>query len=121
MALHALPIKGGTSAVPGREPGRKFGELLIEELLVTREQLDEALRIQSTLRTYVPIGQILTMHGWLKRADLTAALTAENVGLTDTVVVKVAFDIGLPVEMVLPDLNGLGVRLMRNLVSLIAR
>jgi hypothetical protein len=74
VALHALPINGGTNAVRGGEPGRKFGELLIEELLVTREQLDEALRIQGTLRTYVPIGQILTMHGWLKRADLTAVL-----------------------------------------------
>jgi hypothetical protein len=72
--MQAGPVQGAASAVAGNEPGRRFGELLIQELLITREQLDEALRIQGTLRTYVPLGQILTMQGWLKRADLTAVL-----------------------------------------------
>jgi Type II secretion system (T2SS), protein E, N-terminal domain len=74
VALQALPVNGGQTAAPGGEPGRNLGELLIEERLITREQLTEALRVQGTLRSYVPIGQMLMMHGWLKRADLTAVL-----------------------------------------------
>jgi len=74
VSLQAWPVNGAASAVPGSEPGRKFGELLIEELLITREQLDQALRIQGTLRNYIPLGQILVMQRWLKRADLTAVL-----------------------------------------------
>jgi hypothetical protein len=74
VALQALPVNGGQTTVPGGEPGRNLGELLIEEGLITREQLTEALRVQGTLRGYVPIGQMLMMHGWLKRSDLTAVL-----------------------------------------------
>jgi hypothetical protein len=74
MALQALPVSGGDVAVSGGEPGRRFGELLVEETLITPEQLREALRIQASICTYVPLGQILTMQGWLKRAQVTATL-----------------------------------------------
>jgi hypothetical protein len=54
--------------------GRRLGELLVEEKVVTREQLEEALRVQGTLRSYIPVGQLLMMRGWLSRAQLTALL-----------------------------------------------
>lgn len=65
-----LANQGGVT--PG-ESGR-LGELLIQETLVTQEQLDEALRVQSTLSTYVPLGQVLMTRGVLTRAQLTAVL-----------------------------------------------
>lgn len=74
MSVQEPRIDGGASAAQGSEPGRKFGELLIEERLITREQLAQALRIQGTLRTYIPLGQILMMQRWLRRTDLTALL-----------------------------------------------
>ncbi len=40
-------------------PERRLGDLLMEEGLVTRAQLDEALRLQRGLVTFQPLGQIL--------------------------------------------------------------
>jgi len=54
--------------------GRRLGELLIEEDLITSEQLEEALQVQGTLPDYVPIGQLLVTRGCLTRAQLTATL-----------------------------------------------
>jgi hypothetical protein len=64
------------SATSGRGSGhgRRLGELLVDEQIVSREQLDEALRVQTTLRNYIPVGQLLMMRGWLSRAELTALL-----------------------------------------------
>jgi type IV pilus assembly protein PilB len=55
-------------------PGSRFGELLVDEALITPDQLGEALRVQSTLATYTPLGQILMMRGWLSRTQLTNLL-----------------------------------------------
>ena len=52
----------------------RLGDLLVQEKLVTQAQLDEALRVQSTLTTYIPLGQILMMRGWLTRTQLTTVL-----------------------------------------------
>jgi MshEN domain len=54
--------------------GARLGELLIEDKLVTRDQLEEALRVQGSVRAYLPLGQILLMQGVLTRAQLTASL-----------------------------------------------
>jgi type IV pilus assembly protein PilB len=51
-----------------------LGELLLEDAHITREQLEEALRIQSTQESYVPLGQILVNRGYLTRAKLTELL-----------------------------------------------
>lgn len=48
--------------------------MLIEEKLITREQLDEALRVQASMRTYVPLGQVLVTQGMVTRAQLTTLL-----------------------------------------------
>jgi Type II secretion system (T2SS), protein E, N-terminal domain len=76
VQLGTAPAKGKATAAPSTEAGhgRRLGELLIEEKLVTREQLDEALRVQSTLTSYIPLGQVLMMRGCVTRAQLTALL-----------------------------------------------
>jgi hypothetical protein len=73
--LRTLPAPG-RALVLGAPPvaDRKFGELLIEERAITREQLEEALRVQSALRHYLPLGQVLLNRGRLSRAMLTTLL-----------------------------------------------
>jgi hypothetical protein len=72
--LGTLPVKEHAAASGESGHGSRLGELLIQEKLVTEEQLDEALRVQSTLKTYLPLGQILMMRGWLTRTQLTTVL-----------------------------------------------
>jgi hypothetical protein len=72
--LGTLPVKAHAAASGESGHGGRLGELLIQEKLVTPEQLDEALRVQSTLKTYLPLGQILMMRGWLTRTQLTTVL-----------------------------------------------
>jgi hypothetical protein len=76
VSLRTTSSHGTTTAAPSGESGHgtRLGELLLEESLISREQLDEALRVQSTLRTYIPLGQILTMRGWITRSQLTGLL-----------------------------------------------
>jgi len=54
--------------------GARFGELLVDEALITPDQLAEALRVQSTLANYTPLGEVLMMRGWLTRTQLTGLL-----------------------------------------------
>ena len=72
MQLQTVPANGGTS--DEMLAGSRFGELLVEEGLVTPDQLTEALRVQSTLGTYIPIGRVLMMRGCLTRSQLTTML-----------------------------------------------
>ena len=76
MLLRTAPATGGATGVENDEPapGSRFGELLVDEALITPDQLAEALRVQSTLATYTPIGQILMMRGCLTRSQLTTLL-----------------------------------------------
>ena len=54
--------------------GSRFGEILVDEALITPDQLAEALRVQSTLAVYTPLGEVLMMRGWLTRTQLTSLL-----------------------------------------------
>jgi hypothetical protein len=72
VQLQTVPANGGTS--DEMLAGSRFGELLVEEGLVTPDQLTEALRVQSTLGTYIPIGRVLMMRGCLTRSQLTTML-----------------------------------------------
>lgn len=76
MLLRTLPSPDGAVSVLTAPlvPERKFGELLIEERAITREQLEDALRVQSSLRHYLPVGQVLLNRGRLSRALLTTLL-----------------------------------------------
>jgi hypothetical protein len=76
VVLRTLPAAGGAVSVvaPSPVPEQKFGELLIEERAITREQLEDALRVQSALRHYLPVGQVLLNRGRLSRGLLTTLL-----------------------------------------------
>jgi hypothetical protein len=77
VLVRTPPANGAAVAIAGHGEtghGSRFGEVLIEEKLITPEQLQEALHIQSTLDTYIPVGQILMMRGWLTRSQLTTML-----------------------------------------------
>ena len=69
MLLQRAPASDGETA-----SGSRFGELLVDEALITPDQLAEALRVQSTQDTYTPLGQILMVRGWLTRTQLTNLL-----------------------------------------------
>lgn len=63
-------------AAPGAEStsARRFGELLVEESVITSAQLEAALRLQSVSRSYVPIGQVLLANKLITRRKLNALL-----------------------------------------------
>jgi hypothetical protein len=63
-------------AAPGSESpsARRFGELLVEENVITSAQLEAALRLQSVSKTYVPIGQVLLANKLITRRKLNAML-----------------------------------------------
>jgi hypothetical protein len=54
--------------------GRRFGEVLVEEKIITAEQLETALRLQAASRIYVPLGQMLLAHRAITRKQLNALL-----------------------------------------------
>jgi Type II secretion system (T2SS), protein E, N-terminal domain len=59
----------------GESPSaRRFGELLVADKVITQEQLDAALRLQSVARTYMPLGQVLLANKLITRKRLTALL-----------------------------------------------
>src|SRR5262245_53544682 len=80
LLVRALPIpnRAGSVLAAPPVPERKFGELLIEEGVITREQLEDALRVQSELRHYLPIGQVLLNRGRLSRSHLTLLLRSHR-------------------------------------------
>ncbi len=53
---------------------RRFGELLVAENVITQEQLDTALQMQTVARKYVPIGQVLLANKVITRKRLNALL-----------------------------------------------
>ena len=59
----------------GESPSaRRFGELLVADKVVTQDQLDAALRLQSVARTNMPIGQVLLANRLITRKKLNALL-----------------------------------------------
>jgi hypothetical protein len=70
------PVVAPLRAAPGAEStsARRFGELLVEENVITSAQLDAALRLQSVARAYVPIGQVLLANKFITRRKLNAML-----------------------------------------------
>jgi len=53
---------------------RRFGEILVEERIITEAQLEAALRLQAVSQTYVPIGQVLLANKLITRKQLNALL-----------------------------------------------
>jgi len=59
--------------------GRRFGELLIGERIITAAQLETALRLQAASRTYTPLGQVLLFSNKvITRQQLNALLHRHN-------------------------------------------
>ncbi|MNS14717.1 bacteriophage N4 adsorption protein B [compost metagenome] len=58
-----------------------FGEYLISQGLVTREQLDEGLEAQKKLKSHLKIGELLVQRGALNSTQLMAALKDYKLGI----------------------------------------
>jgi hypothetical protein len=70
-------------ASEGRDPNprrRRLGEILLEEGLVTKEQLEAALRAQADERPGVPVGQILVYQGAITQRQLGVILDKYRLG-----------------------------------------
>lgn len=59
---------------PESTSARRFGELLVEENVISTAQLEAALRLQSVSRSYVPLGQVLLANKLITRRKLNAML-----------------------------------------------
>ena len=64
-------VQAGNGASPN---GRRFGDLLVQEKLITPAQLDSALRLQARSRVYLPLGQVLVAEKVITRRQLTGLL-----------------------------------------------
>jgi hypothetical protein len=72
----AAPAVPAPRATPSAESpsARRFGDLLVEDGVITSAQLDAALRLQSVARAYVPIGQVLLANKLITRRKLNTML-----------------------------------------------
>lgn len=61
-------------ALPSERRDLRFGELLVADGLITRDQLERALARQARLRTHVPLGEVLVALGVLTRPQLRRLL-----------------------------------------------
>jgi hypothetical protein len=59
---------------PESTSARRFGELLVQENVISTAQLEAALRLQSVSRSYVPLGQVLLANKLITRRKLNAML-----------------------------------------------
>ena len=73
-AALAVPEPSASTDTPRPARGLRLGELLVKEGLVTRPQIDEALRMQANLDRYVPLGHVLIAQRLISRDQLVAVL-----------------------------------------------
>lgn len=73
-----LNLLNFTSAAPIPPPGHRkpLGTCLIESGVITQEQRDHALELQS--RQKAPLGEILVGEGWVSRRDILSALSDQT-------------------------------------------
>lgn len=76
------PVSPAAMAVPASSQespsGRRFGEILVDEGLITTTQLGIALQLQAVCPTYTPIGQVLLANNLITRKQLNALLHRHN-------------------------------------------
>jgi hypothetical protein len=58
-----------------------FGEYLISQNLIDRQQLDEGLEAQKKLKSHLKIGELLVKQGALSSTDLMGALKDYKLGI----------------------------------------
>ena len=73
------PVSGVSAPVPGgregvNDPERAIGEILVSKGTLTAEQLSKALRIQTKLEEFKPLGSILVDLGLVPRAKVEEAI-----------------------------------------------
>jgi hypothetical protein len=75
-ATQVSPASEATDGPAGRPPARRrlLGDLLIREGLITRAQLDEALRAQARADEPRPLGEILVDRGVITQGQLNLVL-----------------------------------------------
>jgi hypothetical protein len=66
------PVAGGPAGV--NDPERQIGEILVSKSALTAEQLSKALRIQSKLEEFKPLGSVLVDLGMVPRAKVEEAI-----------------------------------------------
>jgi len=71
LAAHAAPTD---TATLGSSSGRRFGELLIEENIISSAQLEALLRLQARAAGYTPLGQLVLLNKLVTRKRLQALL-----------------------------------------------
>jgi hypothetical protein len=81
------PRPGGLSAGPAPSPSegrpgprRLLGEILVGEGLITWDQLEAALRVQTEHRPQTAIGELLVEQGAIQREQLEAVLDKHRLG-----------------------------------------
>jgi type IV pilus assembly protein PilB len=60
------------------DSARRFGDLLVADGVITRAQLEDALRVQAATRVWMPLGQVLLQRRVVTRAQLLAVLARYN-------------------------------------------
>src|SRR6187549_3612361 len=65
-------VAGGPAGVD--DPERRIGEILISKSALTAEQLSKALRIQSKLEEFKPLGSVLVDLGMVPRGTVEEAI-----------------------------------------------
>jgi chorismate-pyruvate lyase len=73
-ATASRPLPIATKTTLESPSSRRFGELLVADGVITQDQLDAALRLQTVARAYVPIGQMLLANKLITRKKLNALL-----------------------------------------------
>jgi type IV pilus assembly protein PilB len=78
--LHYVPTQGQEPLSPVRDATANYdplplGELLVRRKLITQEQVDEALRVQS--KSGKRLGEIVTERGWLEEREVLQALAEQ--------------------------------------------
>ncbi|HEX9445616.1 MAG TPA: ATPase, T2SS/T4P/T4SS family [Candidatus Binatia bacterium] len=69
-------MKKGSPREPRQQP--KLGELLVQESLVTREQLEEALAAQKKQQVYMPLGEVCIDLKFITRDQLRKIISAHK-------------------------------------------
>jgi hypothetical protein len=76
-----VPAPERPSAASGARPApRRLGEILVDEGLITKHQLEAALRTQAERRPQSPIGELLIEEGAIRREELNAVLDKHRLG-----------------------------------------
>ncbi|MGI9341411.1 MAG: ATPase, T2SS/T4P/T4SS family [Gammaproteobacteria bacterium] len=78
--VHYVPTQGQESLDPVRDATNSYdplplGELLVRKELITQEQVNEALRVQS--KSGKRLGEIVTERGWLEERQVLQALAEQ--------------------------------------------